>query len=167
MNTLLQSKKDKTILIPYIEIIIGIILLSFEVYDYCTLYSIAEVDAMYGGIVDLCKYKESTYCPIFLWTILTMTGISYWISKKLYWSLTQVFILLLLVKTILPFYAIFIELNPIVFYILPLIYITLFIVIESKLFKIKQIASTEISFGIKFTGTIIGILCCFIYLMLL
>ena len=106
MKTWVQRKIGKAQLIPYIEIIIGIILLSIEVYDYFTLYSMAEVDAMYGGIVDFYKYKENTYCPAFLWTILTLTGISYWISKKMYWILTQTFIILLLLKATLPFYAI-------------------------------------------------------------
>lgn len=167
MNKWLQLKKDKTKLIPYIEIIVGIILLGFEVHDYCTLYSMNEVDAMYGGIVDFCKYKEDTYCPVFLWTILTTAGISYWINKKLYWILTQVFILLLLLKAIFPFYFIFIELSSIVLYILPTIYITLFIAIEAKLFKMKQIASTEISFRTKSVGTIIGLLCYILYFLLL
>lgn len=59
MKTWVQRKIGKAQLIPYIEIIIGIILLSIEVYDYFTLYSMTEVDAMYGGIVDFYKYKEN------------------------------------------------------------------------------------------------------------
>ena len=39
MKSLLQISKDKTKLIPYAEVIIGIILLSLEVYDYFTLNS--------------------------------------------------------------------------------------------------------------------------------
>ena len=38
------NKKDRAILIPYIEIIIGTILLSLEVHDYMTLYSMDEAD---------------------------------------------------------------------------------------------------------------------------
>ncbi|MBD3591202.1 hypothetical protein [Bacteroides sp. GM023] len=82
MKTWVQRKIGKAQLIPYIEIIIGIILLSIEVYDYFTLYSMTEVDAMYGGIVDFYKYKENTYCPAFLWTSLTLTGISCIINSQ-------------------------------------------------------------------------------------
>lgn len=167
MKSLLQISKDKTKLIPYTEVIIGIILLSLEVYDYFTLYSMEEVDAMYGDIVDFYKYKENTFCPAFLWTMLILTGISYWTNKKLYWISTQALILLLLLKAILPFYAIFIELNPIVFYIFPLCYFTLFIAIEIQLFKINQIESIDISTKTKLSGLGVGILCCIIYILLL
>lgn len=167
MKTWVQRKIGKAQLIPYIEIIIGIILLSIEVYDYFTLYSMTEVDAMYGGIVDFYKYKENTYCPAFLWTILTLTGISYWISKKMYWILTQTFIILLLLKAILPFYAIFIELNPIIFYIFPCLYFALFIMVEMILFRIKRIESTNINTKTKMLGIGVGILCCIVYFLLL
>ena len=65
-----------------------------------------------------------------------------------------------------PFYAIFIELNPVVFYILPLLYSTVFFVVERKLFKIKQIDSVDITVKTKIMGIGIGILCTIIYFQL-
>ena len=62
-------------------------------------------------------------------------------------------------RAMFPFYAIFIELNPVVFYILPLLYSTIFFVVERKLFKIKQIDSVDITVKTKITGIGIGILC--------
>ena len=84
-----------------------------------------------------------------------------------YWILTQTFLLLVLVKVLLPFYAIFIELNPIPFYIFPTLYIVLFIWIETILFKIKQIESTPVNSQTKLLGIAIGLLCCIVYVLLL
>lgn len=167
MKNMSPNKKNRAILIPYIEIIIGTILLSLEVHDYMTLYSMDEADKLFGGLVDFYKYKESTYNQAFLWSILIFTGISYWVNKKLYWILTQTFLLLVLVKVLLPFYAIFIELNPIPFYIFPTLYIVLFIWIETILFKIKQIESTPVNSQTKLLGIAIGLLCCIVYVLLL
>jgi len=69
-------------------------------------------------------------------------------------------------RAMFPFYAIFIELNPVVFYILPLLYSTVFFVVERKLFKIKQIDSVDITVKTKIMGIGIGILCTIIYFLL-
>lgn len=167
MKNMSPNKKDRVILIPYIEIITGTILLSLEVHDYMTLYSMDEADKLFDGLVDFYKYKESTYNQAFLWSILIFTGISYWVNKKLYWILTQTFLLLVLLKVLLPFYAIFIELNPIPFYIFPTLYIILFIWIETILCKIKQIESTPINSQTKLLGIATGLLCCIVYILLL
>ena len=82
-------KKNILKLIPYIEIIAGVIFLCLEIHDYRTLYSMAEADAMYGGLADFCKYKENVFCPAFFWIIVILTGLSYWKNKEIYWILTQ------------------------------------------------------------------------------
>ncbi len=138
-------KKNILKLIPYIEIIAGVIFLCLEIHDYRTLYSMAEADAMYGGLADFCKYKENVFCPAFFWIIVILTGLSYWKNKKIYWILTQALVFMVFFRAMFPFYAIFIELNPVVFYILPLLYSTIFFVVERKLFKIKQIDSVDIT----------------------
>ena len=152
-------KKNILKLIPYIEIIAGVIFLCLEIHDYRTLYSMAEADAMYGGLADFCKYKENVFCPAFFWIIVILTGLSYWKNKKIYWILTQALVFMVFFRAMFPFYAIFIELNPVVFYILPLLYSTVFFVVERKLFKIKQIDSVDITVKTKITGIGIGILC--------
>ena len=121
-------KKNILKLIPYIEIIAGVIFLCLEIHDYRTLYSMAEADALYGGLADFCKYKENVFCPAFFWIIVILTGISYWKNKKIYWILTQALVFMVFFRAMFPFYAIFIELNPVVFYILPLLYSTVFFV---------------------------------------
>ena len=75
--------KRYTKLIPYIEIIAGVIFLCLEIHDYRTLYSMAEADAMYGGLADFCKYKENVFCPAFFWIIVILTGLSYWKIKDI------------------------------------------------------------------------------------
>ena len=137
-----------------------------EIHDYRTLYSMAEADAMYGGLADFCKYKENVFCPAFFWIIVILTGLSYWKNKKIYWILTQALVFMVFFRAMFPFYAIFIELNPVVFYILPLLYSTIFFVVERKLFKIKQIDSVDITVKTKITGIGIGILCTIIYFLL-
>ena len=122
-------KKNILKLIPYIEIIAGVIFLCLEIHDYRTLYSMAEADAMYGGLADFCKYKENVFCPAFFWIIVILTGLSYWKNKKIYWILTQALVFMVFFRAMFPFYAIFIELNPVVFYILPLLYSTIFFVV--------------------------------------
>ena len=51
-------KKNILKLIPYIEIIAGVIFLCLEIHDYRTLYSMAEADALYGGLADFCKQPD-------------------------------------------------------------------------------------------------------------
>lgn len=159
-------KKNILKLVPYIEIIAGIIFLCMEIHDYHSLYSMAEADALYGGLVDFCKYKENVFCPAFFLIVVILTGISYWKNKKRYWILTQALVFMIFFRAMLPFYAIFIELNPVVFYILPLLYFTVFFVVERELFKIKQIDSVDITVKTKFIGIGIGILCTIIYFLL-
>ena len=102
-------KKNILKLIPYIEIIAGVIFLCLEIHDYRTLYSMAEADALYGGLADFCKYKENVFCPAFFWIIVILTGISYWKNKKIYWILTQALVFMVFFRAMFPFYAIFIS----------------------------------------------------------
>ena len=42
----------------------------FSVWRFMTIVlciSMAEADAMYGGLADFCKYKENVFCPAFFW----------------------------------------------------------------------------------------------------
>lgn len=51
-------KKNILKLIPYIEIIAGVIFLCLEIHDYRTLYSMAEADAMYGDLLIFVSTKR-------------------------------------------------------------------------------------------------------------
>jgi len=156
-----QIKKKITQLLPFVEIVVGIIFLCFEIRDYMTLYSMAEADKLFGGLVDFYKYKESTYSQIFFWGTVILTGMSYWMNKKLYWVLTQNTIFTLFAKLGLPYILIY--LAPATFFIVPLIYLALFIWLQIKLSKINKIETIIIDKQTKTVGIILGILSWFIY----
>ena len=59
-------KKNILKLIPFIEIIAGIIFLCLEIHDYRTLYSMAEADAMYGDLLIFVSTKRMYLSGIFL-----------------------------------------------------------------------------------------------------
>lgn len=96
-------KKNILKLVPYIEIIAGVIFLCMEIHDYHSLFSMAEADALYGGLADFCKYKENVFCPAFFWIVVILTGISYWKNKKRYWVLTQALVFMIFFRAMLPF----------------------------------------------------------------
>ena len=51
-------KKNILKLIPFIEIMAGIIFLCLEIHDYRILYSMAEADALYGGLLIFLSIKR-------------------------------------------------------------------------------------------------------------
>lgn len=88
-------------IISIIQILLGTVLLTREIYHLIILPSGKE-DIM-GGLVTLYKYKENTYSLIFLWILLLMTGISYWLNKKINWTLNQIFLITLMGIIVFPF----------------------------------------------------------------
>ena len=80
---------DLLSIIAFIECLFGIILLSNEIINYVHLFSIKEINDQFGGVVEWFKYKESCNKNIFLYSLLIITGLSFWINKKLHWGLTQ------------------------------------------------------------------------------
>lgn len=81
-------------LLPYIQICSGLILLILEIRDFITLPTVKLAEELYGQLVSLIKYKDTTYWLIPLWMLLLYSGISYWINKKLYKIPTILFIAL-------------------------------------------------------------------------
>ena len=64
------------------EFLLGLILFSKEIINYFHLPTIKDVDNQFGGIVDFFKYRESCYKNLFLYSLLIITGISFWMNKK-------------------------------------------------------------------------------------
>jgi len=167
MKKIFERIKNKPILKPLMEIAIGLTFLCIEIRDYLTLYSFAEADQLYGGLVDFVKYKENTYSEIFLWSILVLTGIFFWINKKIYWIFTQVFLLLFFFKIGLSVLAISLLGNVIIAFVIPLLYLFLLVWIEIRFLRIGQIEGIEISTQTKILGGVLGFLCCIGYFFLL
>jgi hypothetical protein len=91
----MNIKHLKNRLVASLEIVIGVILLIREIRDFILLPTMTEVDKMFYDLVDFTKYRENTYHLLYLWILFLVTGISYWISKKLYWIFTQILLITL------------------------------------------------------------------------
>ena len=88
-------------LIAFIECLLGSILLINEIVEFIDLPLKQEVNSQFGELVDWLKYKESCYKNLYLYSLLTITGFSFWINRKLYWGLTQVVLICLCFITII------------------------------------------------------------------
>ena len=85
-----KHNADFLSIIAFIECLFGFILLSNEIINYVHLFSIKEINDQFGGVVEWFKYKESCNKNIFLYSLLIITGLSFWINRKLHWGLTQI-----------------------------------------------------------------------------
>lgn len=89
-------------ILPITMIIVGLLLLGLEIIDFINLMRLDEF-MRNMETVSFFKYKENCYSYFLLWTILSITGISFWINKKLHWSLTHICTaIFLLLYIILP-----------------------------------------------------------------
>ena len=77
------------------EFLLGLILLSNEIINYAHLPTTQEINNQFGGLVEWFRYKESCYKNFFLYLLLIITGVSFWMNKRLYWGLTQVLLITL------------------------------------------------------------------------
>lgn len=91
-----KIKSNQSVLIAFFELIVGAVLLTLEFRDFIGLLTRAEADKMFDGLVDFAKYRENTYCLLYLWSILLFTGSSYWINVKLHWVFNQILLITLL-----------------------------------------------------------------------
>jgi len=86
--------------ISRIEIILAILLLIREIYQFFTLRSI--YGPFNGLIREFEKYKENTYSPIFMWIIILITGILGLKVKKRFWIWNQISLLMIFLSMIFP-----------------------------------------------------------------
>lgn len=77
------------------ELILGMSLFSKELSDYMHLPTIQFVDEQFGDLVDWFKYKESCYGYLFLYSLVSLTGLSFWINLKVYGGMTYVLVITL------------------------------------------------------------------------
>jgi hypothetical protein len=149
-------------IIPILEICFGLIFLILKIrsiYRYNTF-----INNLPEGIKDIIDYDLMRYGDALLWTICLLTGSVYWLSKKVYWILTQTFFCLFLLKlelSLLWFYDLY--LVPAVIYTLSTCIFFLFIVIQIKLFKIKEIKGVLITNKVKLLGVAVSLIACVIY----
>jgi len=168
-----KIKKNQSVLIAFFELILGAVLLAWEIRDFITLPSTTEMDKMYGGLVDLFKYKENTYSFLFLWTILLFAGISYWINKKLHWTFNQILSITVFfaVEFILGLVLLdaFVLFNPIAFAVQIFLFVgtlLLFIWIEKRMFRKIYLKNLKIGSQIKWFSIVLGIISAAIYFLI-
>lgn len=82
-------------IIALVELLLGLIFLTNEIADYVSLPTTDTLNSQFGGRVDLFKYKESCYKYFFLYSLIIITGLSFWINKKIYWGLTHILLITL------------------------------------------------------------------------
>ena len=152
-------------IIAYTECILGLILLSKEIASYIHLPTTHEVDAQFGGLVTWMKYKESCYKNFYIYSLIAITGLSFWLNKKLYWGLLQALLITLCFVTIinlwfLPFFVITVT------FFLIVIVLAVFIYLEIKLCNkllLNEIKISKIIICLSLLGSGFS---CFIWFML-
>lgn len=152
-------------IIALTSLLFGLILFSKEIIDYIHLPTTQDIDNQFGGLVDLFKYKESCYKNLFLYSLIAITGLSFWINRKLYWGLTQVLLITLLFVVIINLW--FTSLLPIgtgVF--LGILSLIIFIYLEIKMCSPSFLHTMGISKMVKWLFFVGGGLSCAIWFLL-
>ena len=150
-------------IIALAECIFGFLLLINELVSLLHLSSLQDINNQFGGTVDFFKYKESCYQYIFLYSLLLITGISFWINRKLYWGLTQVLLITIFSIINLWFMSIIRLGVDVCLVILTLI---VFIYIEIKMCNSSFLQTMKITKVVKWSFFISGGLSFIIWLLL-
>lgn len=152
-------------IVTFIECLLGIILLGKEIVSYFHLPSVQWANDHFNGCVDFFKYKEDCYKNFFLYSLLIITGLSFWISRKLYWGMTQALLItLLFVIMINLWYDRSFKLGVNIFF--GIILLILFVYLEKKMFNslfLQTMGVNKITKWLCFFG---GGLSCAIWLIL-
>lgn len=160
-------KFDKIKSIAILEIISGMILLIWEIHDFIKLPTTFEADEMYGGLVDFIKYKENTYCLLYLWTILLFTGISFFINKKLHWVFTQISLIVVFLIWEVIFISLTCYYGNIYALTLSIIALFLFLWLQRRIYKSYNFTiKTGVNNKTKYISVILGTVSYVIYFIL-
>jgi len=161
----MKIKKNKAALIALFEILVGVILLIQEILDFISLPTMIEVDEKWGGLVDMFKYKDNTYCLLYLWTLFLFAGGSYWINRKFHWIFNQILLITLLFATFLTTESI------LPFFLSQFIFTSFFVALlfgwlEVKMHRESYMETIGIGSRIKWISVFLGIISSTIYFLL-
>ncbi len=145
-----------------IMIVLGTVLLGRELYDWIVLPSIYNEEGAYG-LITLFKYKENTYRQMFFWTIVVLTGASFWISKRTNWLFYQ---MLLICTSLILLIHLSLSYLPLVFKLLVLAMIVTVVILLFKQLN-KYLTTKEIKKSQKLGSMIIGFMCAMTYFLFL
>ncbi|WP_282125065.1 hypothetical protein [Marinifilum flexuosum] len=140
--------------LPVLEIIVGITLLTRELYQLKRLPSIH--DNLYGGLVDFFKYKEDAYGLIILWSTLIIAGLFGLKNEKLKWLSNWILIIVIIGLVLVPFILALKQKEVLAIILgallMGLVYV-LILITNSNLFNDLKISNTD-----KLISTIIGLI---------
>jgi hypothetical protein len=143
MTFINMMKKDKLPdllfkILPIIIIICSILLFFREFHQFNSLISKYD-DNSYSYLL---KYKEDTYCQLFLWSVFLMLGIVSLINDKIKWISYQIILTKLLISSL---FMIFVEQTFTEIKILSGVFIIGLILVEIWLFNQKVISKFQIN----------------------
>ena len=163
MNEIIKKlRNNQSILIAFFKLIVGVILLSREIRDFVILPMTTEV----WEIISLFKYKENTYCLLYLWTILLISGISHWINVKIYWIFNQILLITILFAVVLRAELIFSFYFNYFFVLLPFLVVLLSIWINIKTFRKSYLKTIGIDSRMIRFSILLGVISSLIYFLL-
>ena len=146
--------------------LLGLVLLLNEIHNYYNLYTVQETDDVLGVHVSMFKYKENCYKNFYLYSLLLITGVSFWINKKLYWGLTQVLLMTIFFVSII--YLWFASYIPIMTRLaLSTLTLSVFMFFEIKMYNSLFLKTVEISKRVKVLSVLGGVLSFAIWFLLL
>lgn len=152
-------------IIALVELIIGLSLFFKELNEYIHLPTAQLIDKQFEGLVDWFKYKESCYKNLFIYSLMSLTGISCWINIRLYLGLTHVLFTTLYVVVIYNLY-----LGGLFSFLLNTFIATLsfvgFAYMEVKILKSSFMTTLKLSKMSKWLFFILGGISCCLWLFL-
>lgn len=77
-------------IIALVELTLGLGLFFKELNEYIHLPTEQLIEEQFGGLVTWFKYKETCYSNLFLYSLMSLTGITCWINIRLYLGLMHV-----------------------------------------------------------------------------
>ena len=161
MKTLIK-RQNIPMLIAILEIIVGAFFLGKELCQITSLPSNGGLDADLGS-ADIIKYREDTYGLMFLWFVLLFTGLSYWISQKLFWCMCHVLLILSLLIVGGSFYFYVSPDFPLSIILASLIILSTFILLEFKRYNSRFKLKIGVNNTHKFLAIFLGISCALFY----
>lgn len=91
-------------IIALVELTLGLGLFFKELNEYIHLPTEQLIEEQFGGLVTWFKYKETCYSNLFLYSLMSLTGITCWINIRLYLGLMHVLFITLFFVVILNLY---------------------------------------------------------------
>lgn len=152
-------------IIALAELILGLSLFFKELNEYMHLPTALLLEEQFGGLVDWFKYKENCCENLFLYALISLTGISFWINIKLYLGLTHMLFITLFFVMIFNLCLISSS-SFLLSTCMALLSFVGLVYLEIKILKSSFVTTIKISKTCKWLFFILGIISCCLWLFL-